>query len=161
MNKKWYILIIFLIIILLISSFGLYLNFKYKVINRAQNISLDDMESKIESSDEFDISKMQNIDTDFASSIFLIDKEKIKGITGKAPLVNTKSSMYVIIQANSEDLQDIKLALDSYAIELEKDWSNYLPDQYELVKNRKVGIIKNYVYMIISENPDKVENLIK
>ena len=69
--------------------------------------------------------------------------------------------MYVIIKAENEDLQEIKMALESHGTEYEKVWSTYLPDQYELVKNRKIGIKGNYVYMIISENPDKIVELIK
>lgn len=161
MKKKNIILIISLVVVLAILAFI----FIYIDVNKEDtniiNISISELEKKIENTDEFDFDKMQNIDAETASATFLIDSSKIKDIIGKSPIVNTKSFMYVIIKAENEDLQEIKMALESYGTEYEKVWSTYLPDQYELVKNRKIGIKGNYVYMIISENPDKIVELIK
>ena len=69
--------------------------------------------------------------------------------------------MYVVIQTDLDNIQDVKLALESYGREYDEEWKSYLIDQYELVKNREIGIRGNYVYMIVSENPEKVIDLIK
>lgn len=161
MKKKNIILIISLLVVLAILAFI----FIYIDVNKEDtniiNISISELEKKIENTDEFDFDKMQNIDAETASATFLIDSSKIKDIIGKSPIVNTKSFMYVIIKAENEDLQEVKMALESYGSEYEKVWSTYLPDQYELVKNRKIGIKGNYVYMVISEDSDKIVELIK
>ncbi len=161
MKKKNIILIISLVVVLAIVAFiYIYIDVNKEDTN-VINISISELEKKIENTDEFDFDKMQNIDAETASATFLIDSSKIKDIIGKSPIVNTKAFMYVIIKAENEDLQEIKMALESHGTEYEKVWSTYLPDQYELVKNRKIGIKGNYVYMIISENPDKIVELIK
>lgn len=161
MKKKNIILIISLVVVLAILAFiFIYININKKE-TKVINIAISELEKKIENTDEFDFDKMQNIDAETASATFLIDSSKIKDIIGKSPIVNTKAFMYVIIKAENEDLQEVKMALESYGSEYEKVWSTYLPDQYELVKNRKIGIKGNYVYMIISENPDKIVELIK
>lgn len=161
MKKKSIILIISLVVVLAIVAFiYIYIDVNKEDTN-VINISISELEKKIENTDEFDFDKMQNIDAETASATFLIDSSKIKDIIGKSPIVNTKAFMYVIIKAENEDLQEIKMALESHGTEYEKVWSTYLPDQYELVKNRKIGIKGNYVYMIISENPDKIVELIK
>lgn len=161
MKKKNIILIISLVVVLAIVAFiYIYINVNKEDTNII-NISISELEKKIENTDEFDFDKMQNIDAETASATFLIDSSKIKDIIGKSPIVNTKAFMYVIIKTENEYLQEIKMALESYGTEYEKVWSTYLPDQYELVKNRKIGIKGNYVYMIISENPDKIVELIK
>lgn len=161
MKKKNIILIIYLVVVLAILAFiFIYININKKE-TKVINIAISELEKKIENTDEFDFDKMQNIDAETASATFLIDSSKIKDIIGKSPIVNTKAFMYVIIKAENEDLQEIKMALESYGTEYESIWSTYLPDQYELVKNRKIGIKGNYVYMIISENPDKIVELIK
>lgn len=161
MKKKNIILIISLVVVLAILAFI----FIYIDVNKEDtniiNISISELEKKIENTDEFDFDKMQNIDGETASATFLIDSSKIKDIIGKSPIINTKAFMYVVIKAENENLQEIKMALESHGTEYEKVWSTYLPDQYELVKNRKIGIKGNYVYMIISENPDKIVELIK
>lgn len=161
MKKKNIILIISLVVVLAILVFiFIYININKKE-TKAINISISELEKKIENTDEFDFDKMQNIDAETASATFLIDSSKIKDIIGKSPIVNTKAFMYVIIKAENEDLQEVKMALESYGSEYEKVWSTYLPDQYELVKNRKIGIKGNYVYMVISEDSDKIVELIK
>lgn len=161
MKKKNIILIISLVVVLAIVAFIYIYIDDNKEDTNVINISISELEKKIENTDEFDFDKMQNIDAETASATFLIDSSKIKDIIGKSPIVNTKAFMYVIIKAENEDLQEIKMALESHGTEYEKVWSTYLPDQYELVKNRKIGIKGNYVYMIISENPDKIVELIK
>ena len=40
--------------------------------------------------------------------------------------------------------------------ELEKQWKNYLPDQYDLVKNRKVEKFGDYLIYIISNDNEAV-----
>ena len=69
--------------------------------------------------------------------------------------------MYVVIKTDENNLQEVKMSLESYGREYENQWSTYLPDQYELVKSREIGIKGNYVYMIISENPEEIVNMIK
>lgn len=163
MDKKKMIFLISMLLVVIII-FGILIYFTYlqkEKSNATITISLNELVEQIKNTDEFDYSKMQDVDTDFASSTFLIDKDKMQEIIGKIPLVNTKASMFVIIKTNNENLQDTKLALESYAAEYETQWANYLPDQYELVKERKIGILGNYVYMIVSESPDKIIKLIK
>lgn len=148
-----------LVIFFVVGIFVYIIKDKEEVVNIA--ISLPELEAKIHDIDEFDYSKMQDIDKDFATSNFLIDSRKIQDIIGKSPIISTTSSMYVVIKADNSNLQEIKMALESYGVEYETQWSTYLPDQYELVKNRQIGIKGNYVYMVISENPNTIIELIK
>ena len=165
MKKRNIILIIISIVLVIIIGIALvvFLNYNNSTSNKDENISisLDELDKKIEQSNEFEFSKMNAIIDDEASAKFLIDKSKIKNIIGREPIVHTKSGMYVIIETDSDNIQDVKLALESYGSEYEEEWKTYLPDQYELVKNREIGVKGNYVYMIVSENPEKILELIK
>lgn len=166
MNKKILIILVISILILVIAIlciFKIISSNKNKNIDKDTivNISLEELNKKIEESGEYDLSKMQNIDKDYAMSTFLIDESKIQDIIGKSPIINTKSSMYVVIKTDENNLQEVKMSMESYAVEYENQWSTYLPDQYELVKNREIGIKGNYVYMIISEKPEEIVNMIK
>lgn len=165
MKKRNIILIIISIVLVIIIGIALvvFLNYNNSTSNKDENISisLDELDKKIEQSNEFEFSKMNAITDDEASAKFLIDKSKIKNIIGREPIVHTKSGMYVIIETDSDNIQDVKLALESYGSEYEEQWKTYLPDQYELVKNREIGVKGNYVYMIVSENPEKILELIK
>ena len=164
MNKKLSIILVISLLLLGIAGICIFL-----IVNRNQNeskkisvsISLEELNKKIEKSGKYDISKMQVIDKGYAISTFLIDEVKIQDIIGKSPIINTKSSMYVVIKTDENNLQEVKMSLESYGREYENQWSTYLPDQYELVKSREIGIKGNYVYMIISENPEEIVNMIK
>jgi uncharacterized protein YpmB len=165
MKKRNIILIIISIILVIIIGIALvvFLNYNNSTSNKDENISisLDELDKKIEQTNEFEFLKMNAITDDEASAKFLIDKSKIKNIIGREPIVHTKSGMYVVIQTDLDNIQDVKLALESYGSEYEEQWKTYLPDQYELVKNRKIGVKGNYVYMIVSESPEKILELIK
>ena len=165
MKKRNIILIIISIVLVIIIGIALvlFLNYNNSISNKDENISisLDELDKKIEQTNEFEFLKMNAITDDEASAKFLIDKYKIKNIIGREPIVHTKSGMYVVIQTDLDNIQDVKLALESYGSEYEEQWKTYLPDQYELVKNREIGVKGDYVYMIVSESPEKILELIK
>ncbi len=165
MKKRNIILVVISIILVIIIGIALvvFLNYNNSTSNKDENISisLDELDKKIEQTNEFEFLKMNAITDDEASAKFLIDKSKIKNIIGREPIVHTKSGMYVVIQTDLDNIQDVKLALESYGSEYEEQWKTYLPDQYELVKNREIGVKGNYVYMIVSESPEKILELIK
>ena len=164
MSKKTSIILVVSIIVLVIAGVCILVILsrnKNESKNVPVNISLEELDKKIEESGEYDLSKMQVINKEYAVSTFLLDVSKIQDIIGKSPIINTKSSMYVIIKTDENNLQEVKMALESYAVEYENQWSTYIPDQYELVKNREIGIKGNYVYMIISEKPEEIVNMIK
>lgn len=165
MKKRNIILVVISIILVIIIGIALvvFLNYNNSKSNKDENISisLDELDKKIEQTNEFEFLKMNAITDDEASAKFLIDKSKIKNIIGREPIVHTKSGMYVVIQTDLDNIQDVKLALESYGSEYEEQWKTYLPDQYELVKNREIGVKGDYVYMIVSESPEKILELIK
>lgn len=165
MKKRNIILIIISVVLVIIIGIALvvFLNYNNGTSNKNENISisLDELDKKIEQTNEFEFLKMNAITDDEASAKFLIDKSKIKNIIGREPIVHTKSGMYVVIQTDLDNIQDVKLALESYGSEYEEQWKTYLPDQYELVKNREIGVKGDYVYMIVSESPEKILELIK
>lgn len=165
MKKRNIILIIISIILVIIIGIALvvFLNYNNSTSNKDENISisLDELDKKIEQTNEFEFLKMNAITDDEASAKFLIDKSKIKNIIGREPIIHTKSGMYVVIQTDLDNIQEVKLALESYGSEYEEQWKTYLPDQYELVKNREIGVKGDYVYMIVSESPEKILELIK
>ena len=91
------------------------------------------------------------------NTIYGINTENVEQVVGKMPMMNVQASMYVLIQAKDGTVDTVRAELDEYAKQYEEQWSMYLPEQYELVQNRKVGTIGNTVYMIISENAETLE----
>ena len=98
-----------------------------------------------------------DITIDLLSSVYGINTENVENAIGKMPMMNVQASMYLLIQAKEGTVETVKSELDQYATKYEEQWSTYLPEQYELVKNRKTGIVGNTVYLIIAENAETLE----
>ena len=77
-------------------------------------------------------------------------------------MMNVKSNELAIIKVkDSSKVEEIKKSVEKRGEDLEKQWSNYLPNQYELVKKRKIEAIGNYVILIIDEKADEIEEIIE
>lgn len=98
-----------------------------------------------------------DITTEELGSLYGINTENVEKVVGKMPMMNVQASMYLIIQAKEGTVDTVKAELDAYATQYEEQWSTYLPEQYELVKNRKTGVVGNTVYLIIAENAETLE----
>lgn len=104
------------------------------------------------------------------SSIFnglmAIDKETLNlvGLTSEdlveysinIPSFIVSSEGYVIVKPAEGKKDKVKTALDAYYASEEQKWSTYLPAQYDLIKNRKVTAIGDYLVYIVSTQNDKV-----
>jgi hypothetical protein len=72
------------------------------------------------------------------------------------PMMNVQATEYGIFKVKSKnDIAKVKAGINKRAGYLENIWKQYLPYQYELVKNRKVVVKGKYVLFVISENRDK------
>lgn len=161
MTKKkliiWYILIIFMILI--VGLIAIYYRLKEK--NQVyENFDIAMLKENIETQANFNSNRMQDITIENVEEILSIDKMFVDEVIGKVPLFQISSGMYVVIHTKEENVKTIEDKLISYGNEHEEEWSNYMEDQYELVKQRKIGHVGNYVYLIISENAeDMIEQL--
>lgn len=124
-------------------------------------INIDEVSSQITEGSSFKEMATMDVTMDLVDTYFGINRENVVNAVGKIPSMNVHSSMYIIIEAKDGKAEDVKAELNTYAENYEQMWSTYLPDQYELVKNRRLGSTGNYVYLIIAENAEELEGLIK
>ena len=161
-NKKITIAVIIIAIIITVGITVLVYDNSLKSDDKAVvNINMEELNTKFSTYSEFSDSKNTNIDKTTAVNTFGIDESSIQEVIGKMPLINIKSSMFVIIKVTDGSQELVKQKLETYVTNYEKQWSNYLEDQYNLVKSRQLGIKGNYVYLIISENASELKKLIK
>lgn len=124
-------------------------------------ININEVSNQITEVSSFREMATMDVTMDLIDTYFGINRENVVNAVGKIPSMNVHSSMYIIIEAKDGKAEDVKAELNTYAENYEQMWSTYLPDQYELVKNRRLGSTGNYVYLIIAENAEELENLIK
>lgn len=161
-NKKTVtmtVMILAIIVILCAVIFFCIQNNEKKDNTTPIELNLEEVSSNISTQAGFANMAMQDIDSELATTLFDIEATQIEGIVGKFPLINVKSSMYVIIKTNAPE--SVKEKLETYGKSYEQQWERYLPDQYELVKNRKIGVKGNYVYMIIADDAESLVTLLK
>lgn len=166
MTKKIIIVIIALIVILAVG-FGIY----YLVNNNKDNsennnetnvnIDLQAVNNTISTQSQFSEMATMDITIESLPTLFNINADEVEEVVGKMAMMNVQASRYFIIKAKDGAVESVKKQVEDYGNSYEQQWATYLPEQYELVKQRKIGVKGNYVYFIIAENAADLENLIK
>ena len=153
--KKKILIILVVVLIVVVLGAGIY----FILNNRSENKSLDvELAGQtLANNTPFNEMATMDITIEELNTIYGINTENVEQVVGKMPMMNVQASMYVLIQAKDGTVDTVRAELDEYAKQYEEQWSMYLPEQYELVQNRKVGTIGNTVYMIISENAETLE----
>ncbi|MCY6370091.1 DUF4358 domain-containing protein [Clostridium ganghwense] len=73
-------------------------------------------------------------------------------------MMSVKSDLIIVLKAKDESkVENLKAVLEKEKEQQEKIWSQYLPDQYEKVKNNIIKVKGNYLIYITYENPEKIE----
>lgn len=153
--KKKILIILVVILIVVVLGAGIY----FILNNRSENKSLDvELAGQtLANNTPFNEMATMDITIEELNTIYGINTENVEQVVGKMPMMNVQASMYVLMQVKDGTVDTVRAELDEYAKQYEEQWSMYLPEQYELVQNRKVGTIGNTVYMIISENAETLE----
>ena len=146
-------IVVILVVVALIVGAIILLNNK----GEEKTIDVDAAGQTLANSTPFNELATMDITTEELGSLYGINTENVEKVVGKMPMMNVQASMYLIIQAKEGTVDTVKAELDAYATQYEEQWSTYLPAQYKIVKNRKMGVVGNTVYMIIAENAETLE----
>ena len=152
MKKKILIAIIVILVIALIAV-GAYFIF----FNEEKTLDVDTANQTLASSAPFNELTSMDVTAEELGTIMGINTENVEKVAGKIPMMNVQASMYLLVQAKEGAVDTVKSELDNYLAQYEEQWSTYLPAQYALVQNRKVGTVGNTIYVIIAENADTLE----
>lgn len=156
MNKKVLYAIIAVVIIaaIIVGAYFLIGSNKSKVLD------LQQLNTSLSEKAPFNEMATMDITAEELTMLLEIDSENIQGVVGKMPLMNVHASMYLVIEAKEGSVDTVKQKVEEFAQTKEEQWKMYLPEQYELVQQRKLGQVGNYVYLIIAETASELEELI-
>lgn len=90
-----------------------------------------------------------------------IKKEQVEEFLMATPMMIVRSDTYIIVKPSKGNKEIVKEKIDEYMSNLEKQWETYLPEQYELVKNRLEKELGDYLIYIVSIDNDLVYKAIK
>lgn len=120
-----------------------------------------DILNSIKDSKENIFGALMEVNDETLESQFNINKSDVKEYLIKVPMMITSSNSYIIIKPVDGKKDEVKEKIDEYMTKLEKQWETYLPEQYELVKNRLEKEYGDYLIYIVSSNNDLVFETIK
>lgn len=158
MNKKmmYGVIIAIIVIALLLGAYFLFFR-----ENGKREINLEELNNQMAQQGEFDQMATMDIDKQVLSSIYGIEENLVQQVIGKMPMMNVQASLYLVIEATDGNVETVKEKLEEYGKSYEEQWSRYLPAQYELVQQRKIGTNGNYAYFIVCEKAQDLEKLVK
>lgn len=159
-KEKRMVVILSIILVLLILTAGIILVVALKQNPKSEQ-DINQLNTEMIAKGSFENARMQDITLSNLQDIFSISPDDVTAVIGKIPLLNISSSMYIVIQAKEGKASQIEAQLTAYGNRYETEWSSYMEDQYLLVKNRKIGIIDDYVYLLVSDTADDMESLLK
>ena len=160
-NKKVIFLFIAIIIIVILSIFAFNLYNGKKEEEKVINLDFETLAPKIENMMDIENTRMENVDKTVLKDKFGIDENCVLEVIGKLPILNVKSNMYIVVKVTPDQKENVKQKFEDYGLNMEKEWENYLSDEYTKVKERKIGIVGDYVYFIVSSNKDMIVDLLK
>lgn len=89
-----------------------------------------------------------------------LDKEKLEEGYVLAAMFNVNSDEIIVLKAKDEaDVESLKASLQKELDAQIQTWSQYLPDQYEKVKNNVLKTNGKYLLYVTYGNPEEVEKI--
>ena len=102
-----------------------------------------------------------NPDEATLTALYGIDSSMVDDYYLAIPMVNIQANEIAMFKVKEGKMEDVKAGVAKRLASLEDNWKQYLPDQYELVKNYTEHTEGDYYFMIISEDADKILDVIK
>lgn len=121
------------------------------------SITTADIWSHISTQIEFP--SMMDGSTDDIASLYGIDSSLLKDYVLKTPMMSVTASEVFIAEVAAEDMDSVKASITTRKQNLMALWSEYLPEQYQLVSNAKIVTQGNYIIFAVSEEADSIVNL--
>lgn len=93
------------------------------------------------------------------SAMYGINASDLEEYVCMMPLMGVHSTEFFIAEVKDGKMDTVKAGIAKRQADLDAQWSQYLPDQYELVKNYKLVTNGNYVLFAVSEYADKAVSI--
>lgn len=93
----------------------------------------------------------QDLDDDLLSDFYGVDPADLVEYICKIPFMNTQATEFFIAQVQSGKMDTVKSALEKRQADLEEQWSQYLPDQLELVENYQLVTNGDYILFAVAD----------
>lgn len=105
--------------------------------------------------------KMVTLNDNYISNYFAIDLTTLDDYIFSNAEEVIYADTVIIMKAKSEDsISGLKEALETMVEHKKAELENYLPEQFKIVEKSEIKVSGPYVYLIISEHKDAVEEIV-
>ena len=114
----------------------------------------DVVQSTWDAISQYELPSMMDADADILSQFYGISADDLVEYVCKMPLMAVHATEFFIAQVKDGKMDAVKAGVEKRQADLVAQWSQYLPDQLELVENYKLVTSGNYILFAISEHAD-------
>ena len=104
---------------------------------------------------------MMEMPVESIEDVLGLKENQVEEFLMATPMMIVRSDTYIIVKPSEGNKKAVKEKIDEYMYALEKQWETYLPEQYELVKNRLEKELGDYLIYVVSIDNDLVYKTIK
>ncbi|MBM6887413.1 DUF4358 domain-containing protein, partial [Pseudoflavonifractor phocaeensis] len=106
-----------------------------------------------------ELPSMTELDDSLLSSLYGIDAADLVSYECYMPLMGVHATEFFVAEVKDGKIDTVKAGIAKRQADLDTQWSQYLPEQYELVKNYKLVTNGNYVLFAIGEQADQAVSI--
>ena len=115
----------------------------------------DVVQSTWDAISQYELPSMMDADADILSQFYGISADDLVEYVCKMPLMAVHATEFFIAQVKDGKMDAVKAGVEKRQADLVAQWSQYLPDQLELVENYKLVTSGNYILFAVSEYADE------
>lgn len=162
MNKKFIVIFVILILIIVgLVTFSMISTIRDNNAKKNISISIEDFNNIASDSSNFKSSKVSEITMENIEEITGITSDNLEKVIGKKAVLNTDASIYILLEPKQECYESVYGKITQFGAEYENEWKNYLEAEYDIVVDREIGKIANYIYLVISDDADDILKKVK
>ncbi|MGL5540758.1 MAG: DUF4358 domain-containing protein [Erysipelotrichaceae bacterium] len=103
-----------------------------------------------------------DLDATLLSDVYGINAEEaLESYVVKIPMMMVQASEIAMFEVKDGQMDAVKAGVEKRLADLDATWSQYLPDQYDLVKNAAKIEKGNYFFLVIAEEQDAIVKIIE
>ena len=116
--------------------------------------TVDVVQSTWNAISQLDIPSLSDVDAETLSALYGISTDDLVSYVCKMPAISVQATEFFIAEVKDGKMDAVKAAVEKRQADLVQQWSQYLPEQLELVENYQLVTSGNYILFAISEQAD-------
>lgn len=101
------------------------------------------------------------VDDTTLNDVYYLDDTLVEDYAISYAQVNVKAEDIAIVKAKEGKTDEVKKMLEKRLEDVKADFESYLPEQYEIAQRGKVFTYEDYVVLVIADDVEEIETLIK